>query len=143
MFMKEILLLILFLRTKKRDCLRKTNVSADEIFTTQLGGVGSAEAQKKSFKKTFESVMGFSWEKKREIHLEPNHIFKFITHILNLSYLYCLSIANKSGFYLVTELFNDVLVDFKENRLGHVYFNFFVYEDLSVFITRWQQRPRK
>ena len=123
---------IVFRELRNAIVHRKTNgVSADEIFYNSIKrGVGSAEAQKKSFKKTFESVMGFSWEKKREIHLEPNHIFKFITHILNLSYLYCLSIANKSGFYLVTELFNDVLVDFKENRLGHVYFNFFVYEDI-------------
>ena len=122
---------IVFRELRNAIVHRKTNgVSADEIFYNSIKrGVGSAEAQKKSFKKTFESVMGFSWEKKREIHLEPNHIFKFITQILNLSYLYCLSIAHKSGFYLVTELFNDVLVDFKRIVWGMSTL-IFVYEDI-------------
>lgn len=107
-------------------------VVADEVFYNSIKrGVGSAEAQKKNFKKNFESIMGFSWNKKTKISLSPSLLFRSITHILNLSYLYCLSIANKNSFYLTTDLFNDVLVDFKENRLGHVYFKFFVYENIS------------
>ena len=113
---------------------RKTKeLKADEIFYDSIKrGVGSAVAQKKVFKVIFKNIMGFSWNKKDSIHLSPKLLFRSITHVLNLSHLYCFSIANKNNFYLELGFFNDVLIDFEENNFKHVYINFFVEETIST-----------
>ena len=105
---------------------------ADSVFYSSIKhGVGHSYAQKKEFKLSFERYLSFSWEKKSaEILLSPYNVFDSIIGLLNLSYLYCFSVSNNNNFYFEESLFNDVCVDYHENKSKDVYIGFFVKENI-------------
>lgn len=115
-----------------RNMLTHRENKTDSIFYESLkSSIPSKMFQpEKDFSKFFKSLLGSNIEYNengKTLHFNPFRLSILFSELLNLSFLYCISLTKKNVFHEeIANIYNDMLIDYIDNKSKNSYANFFL-----------------
>jgi hypothetical protein len=122
-----------------RNMLTHRENKTDDIFYDSLkSSIPSKIFQpEKDFSKFFKTLLGSNIEYNengKSFHFSPFRISVLFSELLNLSFLYCISLTKKNIFQNeIADIYNDMLVDYIDNKSKNSYANFFLGNNFDLF----------